>query len=595
MNHRTPYARVPGGPPTAGALALALLPSGQGSLDELGTPLHATTFVVVDLETTGGSAAADEITEVGAVKVRGGEVVGEFQTLVRPAAPIPPFIAVLTGITDAMVADAPPLAAVLPAFLEFAAGAVLVAHNAPFDIGFLRAACSRLGHPWPAATVLDTVRLARRVLTRDEAPNCKLATLSRLFRTSTEPCHRALADARATVDVLHGLLDRVGNLGVQSLEELVGYSRAVPEHVRAKRHLADGLPAAAGVYLFRDREGRALYVGTSGDLRSRVRTYFTAAEKRRRMGEMVAIAERVDHVVTATPLEAQVRELRLIDAEQPPYNRRSRRQAHPVYVKLTAERFPRLSVVRRTADDGAAYVGPFPSRPAAELAVAGLHDAARLRQCGGRLRPAPDHPGCVLLEIDRCAAPCRSGADDGYARVVATVQGWMRADAHTLLSSTSERMVRLAAQQRFEEAALARDRVAAFVQAAARFQQLSALAGLAEVCAAAPLPGRRWQVHVVRYGRLAAADVAADAHAVVPLVALLRASAEVVPAPAVPLGAASTEETTLLLRWLCEPGTRLVSSSGGWASPVRGAAGHAGWSAAVRRAQRDRTEVALSS
>ena len=169
----------------------------QGTSDELGTPLRDITFVVVDLETTGGSPASCAITEIGAVKVRGGEVLGEFQTLVNPASAIPPFIAVLTGITDSMVAGAPALSCALPAFLEFSRDAVLVAHNAPFDLGFLRAGCERLGLAWPAPDSVDTARLARRVLTRDEAPNCKLATLAQLFRATEPPCHRALADARA--------------------------------------------------------------------------------------------------------------------------------------------------------------------------------------------------------------------------------------------------------------------------------------------------------------------------------------------------------------------------------------------------------------
>ena len=182
----------------------------QGPFDELGRPLRDVTFVVVDLETTGGSPNACEITEIGAVKVRGGEVLGEFQTLVNPLSSIPPFIAVLTGITDAMVAGAPRLDTVLPAFLEFSKGAVLVAHNAPFDLGFLRAGCERLGLPWPSYEHLDTARLARRVLHRDEAPNCKLSTLATLFRATTTPNHRALSDARATVDVLHGEMPVLG-------------------------------------------------------------------------------------------------------------------------------------------------------------------------------------------------------------------------------------------------------------------------------------------------------------------------------------------------------------------------------------------------
>src|ERR1700710_696502 len=178
----------------------------QTSFDELDEPLRTPTFVVVDLETTGGSAAADGITEIGAVKVCAGEVLGEFQTLVHPGQPITPFVSVLTGITDSMVSTAPGMAAVLPAFLEFARSSVLVAHNAPFDIGFLKAACVALGLPWPGFAVVDTAVLARRVLTRDEVPNGKLGTVAPFFHAATTPTHRALDDARATVDVLHGLL-----------------------------------------------------------------------------------------------------------------------------------------------------------------------------------------------------------------------------------------------------------------------------------------------------------------------------------------------------------------------------------------------------
>src|SRR5438105_7990281 len=147
----------------------------QTSLDELDEPLRTTTFTVVDLETTGGSNAADGITEIGAVRVRGGEVQGEFQTLVDPGVPITPFVSVLTGITDAMVGGAPHISAVLPAFLEFARGSVLVAHNAPFDVGFLRRSAAELDIAWPGFAVVDTAVLARRVLTRDEVPNCRLA------------------------------------------------------------------------------------------------------------------------------------------------------------------------------------------------------------------------------------------------------------------------------------------------------------------------------------------------------------------------------------------------------------------------------------
>ncbi len=213
----------------------------QDSFEDLGRELSEVTFCVVDLETTGGSEQ-DAITEFGAVRVCGGEHLGEFQTLVNPRSHIPPLIAVLTGITNQMVAAAPPLASVLPAFLEFAQGCVLVAHNSPFDVGFLRRGCAELGYRWPGFAVVDTAALARQILLRDEVANCKLSTLSAHFHTQVAPNHRALTDAQATVEVLHGLLERVGNLGVRTIEDLQEFTRKVSAQRRAKRTWATDLP-----------------------------------------------------------------------------------------------------------------------------------------------------------------------------------------------------------------------------------------------------------------------------------------------------------------------------------------------------------------
>ena len=258
----------------------------QLSFADVGSPvtpdelsLRDTTFVIVDLETTGGrtkstaGARPDAITEIGAVKVRGGVVLGEFATLVDPQRSIPPQIVQLTGITTAMVSAAPTIDAVLPMFLEFAGldrGTVLVAHNAGFDTGFLRAAAQQCDIAWPRAQVLCTVRLARRVLSREEAPSVRLASLARLFAVSTQPTHRALDDARATVDVLHALIERVGNQGVHTYAELRSYLPDVTPTQRRKRVLAEGLPHRPGVYLFRGPSGEVLYIGTAVDLRRRV-------------------------------------------------------------------------------------------------------------------------------------------------------------------------------------------------------------------------------------------------------------------------------------------------------------------------------------
>ncbi len=551
----------------------------QATFDELGTPLRDVTFVVVDLETTGGSPATSSITEVGAVKVRGGEVLGEFQTLVDPGTPIPPFIAVLTGITDAMVAGARRIDAVLPAFLEFlGADAVLVAHNAPFDVGFLRAACAASGRDWPGPVVVDTARLARALVSRDEAPDCKLGTLARVFRAGTTPDHRALSDARATVDVLHGMLERLGGLGVRSLEELRTYTSRVSPAQRRKRHLAEGLPHAPGVYVFRDAQDRVLYVGTSKDLRTRVRTYFTASETRSRMAEMVGLAASVTPVVCATALEAQVRELRLIAEHAPRYNRRSRAPHRVTWLKLTPEAFPRLSLVRDLRDDGGAYLGPFSSSRAAGAAMSALHEAVPLRQCTQRLSTRRSSPACVLAEIGRCGAPCEGRqTPEAYAVHVSAVRSAFTGDCRPVVRALTERIAALAAAERYEEAAAQRDRLAALVRAAARMQRLAGLTRCPEVVAARPAPDLGWEVALVRWGRLCGSSVVARGVDPWPAVHALVAAGEVVE-PVLPgltpTPAATAEETECVLRWLEQPGTRLVQVEGDWASPAFGAGAH---------------------
>jgi DNA polymerase III epsilon subunit family exonuclease len=193
-------------------------------------------FVVFDLETSGSAPSTGAgVTEIGAVKVLGGHVIGEFQTFVNPGHYLSDFITALTGITDSMLADAPTIDQVLPTFLDFLGPGhetVLVAHNAPFDMSFMKAAAIAHEYEWPEYKVVDTARVARYVLDRDEVPNCKLSTLASFFGSATSPTHRALDDARATVDVLHGILERLGTHEVTTLNQLLQFKRK-----RARRPL----------------------------------------------------------------------------------------------------------------------------------------------------------------------------------------------------------------------------------------------------------------------------------------------------------------------------------------------------------------------
>ena len=203
----------------------------QSSLQEFGRPLQETTFVVLDLETTGGAPhLGAAITEIGAVKSRGGAVLGEYKSFVNPGHSVPNYITQLTGITDEMIFESPAISEVLPDFIEFLGApeeTVLIAQNAPFDLSFLLHAARSNGITWPAYPVLDTAIIARRVLSREEVPNCQLSTLAEFFGATTTPNHRALDDARATLDVFHGLLERLGSLEIYSLEELQNFGKRI--------------------------------------------------------------------------------------------------------------------------------------------------------------------------------------------------------------------------------------------------------------------------------------------------------------------------------------------------------------------------------
>jgi len=554
----------------------------QIGFDELGIPLSEVSFVVVDLETTGGSPNQCEITEIGAVKVRGGEVLGEFQTLVDPGCAVPPMITVLTGITDAMLVGAPRIGEVLPSFLEFAGfgpTTVLVAHNARFDVGFLRAAAGRLDLSWPSPTIVDTVALARRVVTKDEAPNHKLGTLAALFGAATSPDHRALHDARATVDVLHGLLGRLAPLGATHLEDLATLGDPVPHKRRRKAGLADDLPTGPGVYQFLGPSREVLYVGKAVNLRRRVRSYFTAAEKRRRIGEMLDLAQDVRAIPCATDLEASVRELRLIAELDPPYNRRSRRPDRRPWIRLTDEPFPRLSIVRSVPEEqGTQALGPFPSRAAAQVALEALEGAFGLRRCTQRLPAVPraDARACALAEMGLCGAPCIGGQSvEDYGAFVAQARGGLAGEAGRVVQALRERIGVLAAQQRYEDAATERDRLRGFLVAARRSQRLRPLTRTPELVAARRTETGGWEVALVRYGRLAGTCTVPRGQDPMPAVDALVVTGEHVPAPTTAMGAASSEETELVAEWIEHPATRLVRMEAGdepLAWPVDGAA-----------------------
>ena len=487
---------------------LPLLPSRQRALfgvgDNLEIPLRDVTFCAVDLETTSGSHKTGEIVEVGAIKSRGGEILGTLETFVQPSTELPLEIQLLTGITPGMLTDALPLPAVLPQFLEFSNGCVFVAHNARFDKSFIDAACRRLDYETSSIAIVDTVRLARRLL-RNEVRSCGLRTLAAHFRTDHTPCHRAFPDAAACLEVLWALLERAAAYGVTTLQDLLDLQsvRSNPHFEKVK--LARRLPTSRGVYLFENARREIIYIGKAANLRARVRSYFTQDE-RKRMGDLRAEVADVRIVPCATELEVSALEARLIEKHKPRYNRAGIRRRSPVYLKLTSEAHPRFSVAKAARGENGMHIGPFASTARARAAATTLSGLFGLRTCSLKLgqRSAIAYEPCALYDLGSCHGPCTGKATDVAAHEQAAAR--LRSDlAAGGLAAARERLAAklasLAAQGRFEEAAGHRDAFTDAVRAVDRARRLRALAEAGRVEFATPDGSV-----VIEDGRLAGAD-----------------------------------------------------------------------------------------
>lgn len=545
----------------------------QPSFADMGTPLSKVTFVVVDLETTGGSPGAHAITEIGAVRVRGGEVCGELSTLVNPGVAVPAQITLLTGITNAMVATAPPLLTALSAFLEWARlheeATALVAHNTRFDVSHLREATQAVGLEWPAPMVVDTLALARRAWDRRQVPNHRLSTLAAHVGASTSPTHRALDDARATVDVLHAALEALAGLGLTHVEDLATAQDRVPAQLRAKTRLADGLPSTPGVYQFLSPDNQVLYVGSATDLRRRVRSYFNATETRPHVRRMLRVAQQVRIVECPTLIEARVRELRQIEELDPPANRRSRSPRRRPWLVLEPAPRPRLrlTTVPQTAQLGE-VVGPFFSRSQATAALRAAESVLRLEPWDGSDADLPP-PG------QQATSPRRSRTE-----ALEQARRALADEPDLVAAPLLERIRDLAAVQRYEEAGAWTDRLRAFLRGAARVQRARPLLSCPHLIAARRLDAGGWEMVCVRWGRLAGSATSPPGADPRPVVASLRAAAQVVARPERLGTETSVEETLLLADWVLSEGTRLVELDGPagdssvLSSPVAGAARH---------------------
>lgn len=439
--------------------AIGLADSGRMDLD-----LNAVPFVVVDLETTGTRPGPGKITEIGAVRIEGLQQVGTFQTLVNPLRPIPQVVVQITGITSQMVRGAPRIEQVMPHFLDFAHDAVIVAHNAMFDLGFLNYELTRLRGRRLGDGAIDTVSLARYAA--PGLPNYKLGTVAEALGSPVLANHRALADAEATAHVFLTLVGRLQERGITTLDQLRANVDPSGRRDRHKIALTRDVPRAPGAYLFLAKDGEVLYVGKAACLRDRVRSYFLSRSNHpRKVRQAVRRLDRVTWEETGSALAAAVREQELILEHRPSANVHGRRPENYLYVKV-ARHGPGLRLYSSDrfgpgsgARSAPLVLGPFRGRARVKAALDLLHRCYPIRQCSGRPASGP----CLYGQTARCLAPCTG--DEQRLRhdgLVEELVRWITGEGpgpggDAPLTRGRQVMQGLAAQRRYEEAQDAQD------------------------------------------------------------------------------------------------------------------------------------------
>lgn len=484
-------------------------------------------FVALDLETTGARPGLSKITEIGAVRIEGFQEVRRFSTLVNPLRPIPPIITQITGITQEMVAEAPRIEEVIPELLEFLEGAIVVAHNASFDVGFLNYELRRLKGRRLGDGAIDTLPLARALA--PGLPNYRLHTVAEALGAPVTACHRALADAQAAGYVFVTLVGRLQERGITRLGEARSYISPASHGALEKLRLTRDVPRTPGTYRFVDKDGLILYVGKADRLRERVRSYFVAhGDHSRKVRQAVRLVDRIDWEEAGTPLEAVVREQELILQHRPPCNFHGGRPESYVYLKVggsgpglnlyVSNRPPAWLVAPETDADrlrgGGArpsrlplVIGPFRGRARLNAALDLLQRCYPVRRCPRR----PDGRPCVRGEGNHCLAPCTGDplVRTEHDTLVMEIVGWLAGHAEASLPDPLQRaqavIQSLSHQRRYEQAQNLQEACDHLLSVCRSYRSLAEAHTL---CFAALWPqsangdGPRVRMNLVRNGRL---------------------------------------------------------------------------------------------
>ena len=363
-------------------------------------------LAIVDLETTGGHITRDRITEVGLILVDG-ERVERIDFLVNPGQTIPAFIEQMTGISNAMVADAPPFADIAAELLEKLQGRLFIAHNVRFDYGFLKNEFKRVGLSF-RSDVLCTVKLSRRLYPQHYKHN--LDSIIARHGIVLAERHRALADAEAVYQFLQQTLQTLGQQTVEDAARELMALPSVPPGLDPE--VVDNLPDVPGVYLFFDEKRLPLYVGKSVNLRSRVLSHFSGDHRQHKEMRISQEIRHVEWVETVGEFGALLLELQLIKDKKPLHNQRGRLEQELCTLQLARDGdgflLPRI-VYARDMDFARldAIYGLFRTQKEAKKALTELCEANGLCQTCLQLEKRGARKGaCFAYQIGRCKGAC---------------------------------------------------------------------------------------------------------------------------------------------------------------------------------------------
>ncbi|MBZ0202683.1 MAG: GIY-YIG nuclease family protein [Ignavibacteria bacterium] len=385
----------------------------------INSSIHDAVFTVFDVETTGLSPDRNRMTEIGIVRIQGGEVLDEYESLMNPGQFIPPEITRLTGITNELVFDKPKFETLAPEILSFingsVGGVVLTGHNVKFDYGFLNASLVRSGYNKLSYPSICTARLARRL--SKSLPSKSLDSLRRHFGIHSRRKHRAIDDARATATILSHFIEQLVNeYEFETVDEIIGFqykkiyeeSKISARFKKLKVEL-QSVPKKPGIYYMMNKKEEIIYIGKAKNLKDRMGSYFYHnVSHSTKIKKLVRYVHKVGWETTGSELSALLAESRLIKSHKPRFNSAIKSYRKFPFIKIDVQRaYPRVFKVYEIIPDGAKYYGPFGSSYTVNALIERIKKLYKLRKCDDRiLRPAKNKSACMYYEFHQCSAPC---------------------------------------------------------------------------------------------------------------------------------------------------------------------------------------------